>query len=320
VAAASGLFAHLDVVAGNAWYAALFVAATLTGTAGVVLDQTSTAQRRGDMALVRGIVFGATAITALCVIHAFGGDGSAAIFAPWLAGGTLMLALGLVQFRRLQPGYRTRPVTDRALLRALVAVGIRNQLLTLAERAPQLLLPILVTELLSPHDNAAWYVAWMTAWVVFIIPVQVGMTMFADAAREPERIDAVIRRGLRLSLGIGIPAALVVAALAGPLLPLLGDTYAADGTAPLRVLVIAVIPLSFTYAYYSACRAIGRLGPGTVAAWIVAAVGVAAAAAAGTDGGLTAIAVAWVGVQFGAAAWFGWRLRCLMRTMRAAHP
>jgi O-antigen/teichoic acid export membrane protein len=209
-------------------------------------------------------------------------------------------------------------VTDLPFVRGLVAVGIRNHLLTLAERAPQLLLPILVTELLSPSDNAAWYVAWMTAWVVFIVPVQVGMTTFAEAARDPSGLEAIVRRGVVTSLAVGVPAAIAAALLAEPLLPLLGDTYATHGTDPLRVLVAAVVPLSFTYGYYSACRATGRLGQATVAAWIVGALGATAAVAAGTADGLTAMAAAWVAVQFAAALWFGWRLRVLVRDVRAA--
>ena len=316
----SGFLSQLDVVADGPGYALLFVAATVTGTAGIVLDQTSTALRRGDQALVRGVVFGATAIATLCVLDATALEGWAAIFAPWLSAGLLMVAVGAFQFRRSLPGYRMRPTRDRPLIRALVRIGIRNHLLTLAERAPQLLLPILVTELLSPGENAAWYVAWMTSWVVFIVPVQVGMTTFAEAAREPGRLAGIAWRGLRTSLAIGVPAAGAAALLAGPLLPLLGDSYADDGTAPLRVLVIAVIPLSFTYSYYAACRATGRLGQGTVAAWITAAVGVVAAGVAGAADGLTAMAAAWVVVQFAAALWFAWRLRVLVSGVDAGTP
>ena len=56
----------------------------------------------------------------------------------------------------------------------LSRVGLPNDLLTLTERAPGFVLPIVVTELLSPADNAHWYAAWMMAWVVFVIPIQVG--------------------------------------------------------------------------------------------------------------------------------------------------
>lgn len=313
----SGVLSELDVVGGDVAYGLLFVAATLLGTAGVVIDQASTVLRRGDHALVRGFVFGGASIGTLAVLAALGGEGSMTILAPWVVAGALMLTAASVQLRRSVAGYRLRPSSDWPLVRELTREGLPNHLLTLAERAPGLLLPIFVTELLSPGDNAAWYVAWMMAWVVFMVPVQVGMTTFAEAAREPGRLAAVIGRGVRTSLAIGVPLAVAAALLAGPLLPLLGDTYASDGLAPLRVLLLGVLPLSFTYAYYAACRATGALQQGSAAAWTVGVVSVAAAVAVGDAEGLTAMAAAWVAVQVCAGAWSAWRLRTLVRSAAA---
>jgi O-antigen/teichoic acid export membrane protein len=239
------------------------------------------------------------------------------ILAPWVVAGAVMLCAASLQLRHSVAGYRLRPSADWPLVRELTRSGLPNHLLTLAERAPGLLLPIFVTELLSPGDNAAWYVAWMMAWVVFMVPVQVGMTTFAEVAREPGRLAAFVRRGVRTSLAIGVPLAVAAALLAGPLLPLLGDTYASDGKAPLRVLLLGVLPLSFTYAYYAACRATGALRQGTTTAWTVGFVSVVAAVAVGDAEGLTEMAAAWVAVQVCAGAWSAWRLRRLVRTAAA---
>jgi O-antigen/teichoic acid export membrane protein len=309
----SGLLSELDVIASDTVYALIFVAATLLGTVGVVIDQASTVLRRGDQALVRGVVFGSASIGTLVLLAALGGESSMTILAPWVVAGAVMLATASVQLRHSVVGYHLRPSSDWPLVRELTRAGIPNHLLTLAERTPGLVLPIFVTELLSPGDNAAWYVAWMMAWVVFMVPVQVGMTTFAEGARNPEHLAGVLRGGLRTSLAIGIPLAVVTALLAGPLLPLLGDTYASDGRGPLRVLLLGVLPLSFTYAYYAACRATGALRQGISTAWTVGVVSVAAAVVAGNAEGLTAMAAAWVAVQLAAGIWSAWRLRALVR-------
>ena len=57
-----------------------------------------------------------------------------------------------------------------------------------------------------------------------------------------------------------------------------------------------------------------------LAAWVAGTVGVVAAGLAGEAEGLTAMAAAWVAVQFVAAAWFGWRLHVLVRGTGAASP
>ena len=73
------------------------------------------------------------------------------------------VAFGLWQLRKSCGGYLYRPRLVRSLVPAMVTTGIGNHTLTLCERVPGLVLPIVVTELLSPQANAYWYVIWMSA-------------------------------------------------------------------------------------------------------------------------------------------------------------
>lgn len=232
----------LDVVVASPWFAGLFVLASITGTVAILLDQISTVRRRGDQALIRGVVFGLVAVACLATVSQRIG-GSEAVFMPWAAAGLAVLALGLAQFRRSIHGYRTRPVVDRPMARGLLRLGVPNQVLTLAERTPGLVMPILVAELVSARANAAWYAAWMMAWVIYIVPVQVGMTTFAEAARAPESFSRAVHRGLRISLILGCAGAAVMALLGGLPLSLMGASYVKDGLGPLRILTIGVVPM-----------------------------------------------------------------------------
>jgi O-antigen/teichoic acid export membrane protein len=171
-----------------------------------------------------------------------------------------------------------------------------------------------VTELLSPTDNAHWYAAWMMAWVVFVIPIQVGMTSFAEIAREPALAGRIIRHGIRTSLAVGIAGALTTAVLAGPLLGLLGSGYSAAGAFPLRILVIGIVPLTFIQAYFSYCRARRRLGEALALGTANSVASIAVPAAAGIAGGLVAMGVAWLGVQAISALVAAVRLQRLARS------
>ncbi len=302
---------ELRVVAQSPLYALLFVLATVTGTLGILLDQLSTSLRRGDQALVRGVTFGLAALAALAVIAASGADGPDALLAPWAAAGLVALVVGVVQVRRTLGGFVPRAGVTASRARLLLATGAPNHALTLAERAPGLLLPIVVTELLSPEANAAWYAAWMMAWVVFIVPIQVGMTLFAEIAREPGSLPAATRRAMRTALLVGVPAATALALLATPLLSLLGEGYAAAGVAPLRILVLGLLPLIVVQAYYAGCRGTGRLGEAITVAWSAGLASVGVAALVGVAAGLEAMAVAWVLVQVATAAFAAVRLRVL---------
>jgi len=311
----------LGVVVDSPAFALLFIGATLFGTFGVLLDQVATALRRGDLNVVRGVVFGVTTLgVLLALVWAGAGRSAQAAFTPWVIAGALTCAIGLVQLRRALPARNRAGRLDRDGTRALVRVGLPNHALTLAERLPGLALPLVVTELLSARANAAWYIAWMMAWVLYIVPIQVGMTIFAEVAADPSSLGAALRRGMTTSLAVGAAGIVVVLAGAEPVLSLLSSAYADDGAAAVRILVLGVLPMTVTLAYFAACRALRRLPEALLVGWAGALLSLAAAGAAAAwaddAGDLEGIAAAWLAVQTGVGFWAGARLVRLRREVR----
>jgi O-antigen/teichoic acid export membrane protein len=113
--------------------------------------------------------------------------------------------------------------------------------------------------------------------------------------------------GHSLKLGVGAAAAM---ALAAPLaLDILGHGYSEAGATPLRILVIAFVPMTCVQAYYAACRARRRLQEATLTATVNGLVSVGAAAVVGPKWGLNGIAIAWVLTQTLTAVWVMTRMR-----------
>jgi O-antigen/teichoic acid export membrane protein len=283
---------------------------------GVLLDQISTVVRRGDEALRRNILAGLVTLVGVVVV-AVGGWASASlgILVAWVVGSVAAVALGWRQLAATQKiRYRYRPRLERMFTRRLIGLGFPNYLLTLAERAPGPVLPIVVTELLSPAANAHWYAVWMVAWVVFIVPIQVGLSVFAEASHHPESLARIVRHGMQSSLAIGMTGAIGVTLCADVVLQLLGHGYAAAGATPLRILVWAVVPATVIQAYFSTCRAIQRLREAIATAIASSVVGVTAAAIGGLLAGLPGMAIAWLISQGLTAVWALLRLRVLVMT------
>jgi O-antigen/teichoic acid export membrane protein len=309
---ARGVFRELNLVAATPILAVAFVAMTVFGAVNVLLDNVSVAVRRGDQVLTRNVAFG---LVTIAIPLALAGlalvQGAWLILMAWTLAGLTACGIGAVQVHRSLPAFHLHVELRPALVRNLIRVGLPNWALTMTERGPALLMPVLVTELISPTTNAFWYAAWMMAWVVMIIPISVGQTLFAEAAREPERIGAATRHGLLTSLGLGVLAAVAMLLLARIALGLLGGAYAEAGVGALRVLVLTVIPFSLTQAYYAICRARGHLREAIAAGTVFGLAAVGAALTAGISSGLTAMAVAWLGVQCLAGLWAALRLRAL---------
>lgn len=306
---ATWFFDELSIVAAVPLFAFAFLSMSVLGTAGILFDQISTALRRGDQALGRALLFGPVSISLLAVL-AVAGDaaGAVTIFSTWVGGALAACLLGCVQLRRCLSRYRYRPRLHQDLARRLLRIGLPNHALTLTERAPGLVLPIVVTELISPTANAAWYSAWMMAWVVYIVPIQVGLTTFAEAAHRPESLPKLVRHAIRSSLVLGGIGAVVLVAVAPHVLSLLGPAYASAGTTPLRILVFAVVPLTFVQAYFVQCRSTGRLVEATAVGAASGVVSIAGAALAATTYGLNGMAAVWLATQCVTAACALWLL------------
>ena len=314
VVAALGL-RHLDAVAADPMYAVAFVAMTIFGTLAILLDQLSIALGRGDQVLVRGVVFGAATVVGIGVLPLLLHQaGSAAIFVPWVVAGAVNVGLGVVQLRRMLPDYRFRLRVEPSTFRLLLRHGTPNYALTLAERIPGLILPIVVTQVLSPADNSTWYAAWMMAWVVYTMPISAGLTLFAEGSNRPAQLAEATRAAVRVALLVGLALSLVLGGLAHVALSLLGSAYGATGAAPLRILLLAFVPITFVQAYFAGSRARRRLGEAVATGWVSAVASIGAAAAGAAIGGLEGMAYGWLAVQTATAVWAIARTTALARS------
>src|SRR4051794_25935522 len=173
-----GFLAH-DPIA-----AAAFLTMTVLGAAGVLYDQISVTLRRGDQILVRSVVSGLVVLVMILLAHeALGATGVRPILLAWVAGVIVYAVLAAVALGR-SLSYVTRVRIHRRDAAQLLGVGWANFALTIFERAPASILPVIATEFISPRANAVWYNAWMMAWALYVIPTTFGITMFADVARD----------------------------------------------------------------------------------------------------------------------------------------
>jgi O-antigen/teichoic acid export membrane protein len=205
----------------------------------------------------------------------------------------------------------------RAEAGPLLRDGIPNQVLTLTERVPALLLPVLITGYVSPTMGAYWYPVWMMAWAVFLAPVSVGLAQFAADVRATHDLSTDVRGALLWSLLLGGLLALVVWAMAPLLLGFLGAEYADAGTAALRLLLLALPGTAVIQAYFAASRARRRVGEATLLGIGVGLAACIGAVVAALTVGLVAVAGAWVAAQSIGGLVAGWRLHVLVSTSGA---
>jgi O-antigen/teichoic acid export membrane protein len=213
----------------------------------------------------------------------------------WVSG--MIISLVPVAIRLKQTGQRVLPRPDWGVLHALRRTAMAHNWLNLAIAVPMSLIPVLVTVVVSPSANAAFYAAWMLASFLYIIPVHLSTVLFAVAAGDPKAIAGKLRFAVKLSLLIGLPGMAVLGLGAHLALSLFGAGYASAATVPLWLLVIGYLPALPKVYYVAVCRAAGKIWRAAVVLTAFAAAEIAMAAVGGTMGGLLGLSVALLAVS-----------------------
>ena len=288
----SARFGH---VSGTPAQGALFtVGVVLTGVS-LVFDQSTIGLMRGGLQLTRNVIFSAVKLLAMpaaaLVLHNRFGVG---ITASWVCG--IALSLLLLAARLRFAGIHVLPRPDWDVLRGLGRTALAHNWLNLAITVPMTLIPVLVTIIVSPAANAAFYAAWTLSGFLKVIPIHLSTVLFAVAASDPQVIARKLRFTLRLSILIGLPGMLVLGIGAHLALSMFGPGYARAATLPLWLLVIGYLPSIPKMQYIAVCRAAGRIPRAAAVMTAAAVMEVVASAVGGAEGGLKGLSFALLGV------------------------
>jgi O-antigen/teichoic acid export membrane protein len=250
----SGNFARMIGAPGRG---ALFAAGVTVTAVTLVFDQATIGLMRGGLQMGRNIAFAVAKIlvlpaAAITVHDQFG----AGITLSWVAG--MVLSLLLVAIRLLLAGEPVLPRPDWEVLRGLGKTAMAHNWLNLAMVMPFYALPVLVTVIVSPSANAAFYVAAMLTTFLFIVPAHLSTVLFAVAAADPGVVARKLRFALRVSFVIGIPGMAVLILGAHLALSLFGKGYTV-ATVPMWLITLgypAAVPKSL---YVALCRAADKI-------------------------------------------------------------
>ena len=249
---------HFAELMGTPARAALFVAGSVLTGVTMVFDQATIGLLRGGLQLTRNVAFAVAKLlilpgAAIFLRDAFGFG----ITAAWVAGMALSLVTMAVWLRFKGTHVLVRP--HWSILRELGWTAMAHNWLNISQAVPFTVVPVLVTLLVSPSANGAYYIASMLSSFLFFVPISLAEVLFAVVASDPRVIARKLRVALRLSFMIGLPGMIVLGAGAHFLLSMFGRGYASDGTVPLELLALSY-PLGVPKALYIAvCRASGRI-------------------------------------------------------------
>jgi O-antigen/teichoic acid export membrane protein len=167
--------------------------------------------------------------------------------APALCG---ILAWLLVDLRGVKFAFPLRPLPSDTKLACRFAVV--NGAAQLAVQGPFYALPVIVLLIVSPRENASFYVAWTIATVLFLVVQGIGQALLVEGNRSGH-LQAQTRAALRFALALA-GALAVVCTLGSRVIPMLYGSSYDPGARILPALSLAAIPWAVFTVTLSATR------------------------------------------------------------------
>ncbi|WP_250005837.1 lipopolysaccharide biosynthesis protein [Actinoplanes sp. M2I2] len=236
--------------------ATALVVTSVALTASALLDHVFVAHRASQGMFTRNLALAGGKLALLAVLTGAGYGGAGVVLLAWTLPSLGVTAYTLSSsLTRLRPGARLGRAGVGAELRRLPGSLGGHHLINLAQAGPTALLPVLVTARLGAEANGHFYVAWMTASMLFMVSPAVASALYAERANAH---PAALPRAAAVVLAVtGIPALLLFFA-GDRVLALFSPGYAAEGELLLRILVLAALPDAITNLAVAHWRSLGR--------------------------------------------------------------
>jgi O-antigen/teichoic acid export membrane protein len=216
-------------------FASLLIICTVSITVNSILDSSFIAYRSAHYVIAKNSI---TSILKILLVLFLTGLGVLGIVASMTLSLSAACAFGLLLLGRTF-SYRPHAAKMKTLLRSLLRFALGNYLGGIFGMLPSTVIPIIVALRLGSAQAAFFYMPFMIATFLNIIPSSIAQSFFAEASHREERVIFYFWKSLRHIALLMIPLGIIVILLAGILLALFGKDYSAEGTATLRVLVVA---------------------------------------------------------------------------------
>lgn len=244
---------ELMFVRQNPLFLASFIVFICAFTLVMIVIQAFVAFRRASFtsanAIVSSLVRIALVIGFASAFKTFG------IFASWGLAAVVSLAICLLIFLpRILHGYFPSPSSWKHFNKELLGFSFTNYLSETFWSLPTWILPLLMLNLRGAEANAYFFVAWTISILVLATLNASATSLFAEGSHIEESLGSYIRKALKFTVLLLLPAVVILIALGDKLLLLFGGEYSAEGKELLWILAVGMLPASLNYLYLSAIR------------------------------------------------------------------
>jgi O-antigen/teichoic acid export membrane protein len=216
------------------------------------------ARRQSGYTLAQGLIFGLSRFIPLFLLVSI--YSSLGIYVSWGSAVAASALIGIFFFLpRVLKGYRPRLTIKKAVLTEMFRFSLANYISSIFWSLPMVVLPLTIVNILGAEQNAYFHVGWSVASVIFIIPVGTSQSLYAEGSHDQETLGREVRKSVKISLVLIVPALIIIMTLGDKILWLFGKAYSENTTKLIWIIAPSVIPMSINFIYLSIKRVQKRM-------------------------------------------------------------
>jgi O-antigen/teichoic acid export membrane protein len=223
-----------------------------------IIDTIFVAYRKAILSVVRNVVFGVVRIPMPILFASIGVVTAAGIFYSYALAMLLTLVVAVaILLPHLMPGFRPLPGLNLGGVRQAIRFSLGNHIAVMSNLVPGALLPIMILNTRPPVEAAYFYMTWIGANLLFIIPNATTRSLLAEGSHAVVDYRQGGRRILLFSLALLTPAVAVAYFLGDVFLSFFNSEdadYVAGGLGLLRLLALSSFFVLLLGLYVTAKR------------------------------------------------------------------
>jgi O-antigen/teichoic acid export membrane protein len=143
--------------------------------------------------------------------------------------------------------YIIKPDIHKNIVKNMAKFTLGSYVADFIRTLPSMILPIIILNTIGAKFSAYFYMDMMIATMLFIIPLSVSQSLFAEGSYSEEELKVHLTRAIRLIAMILLPSVLVTVLFGKYILLTFGTQYSSDGILLLQILAISAIFQSIIY-------------------------------------------------------------------------
>ena len=230
---------RLSFVRENILYSAIFIITPVFAVLSLLSESVFLSEKRTKYTLVKNAAFSILKILFLFVFVPFGAFG---ILLSVGISHLIAFILSFFMILSIIPHYHfniqfSKDISDMA------TYSFMNYVAQIIASMPGLLFPLIIINFISAEQNAYFFIPWMIASTLYVIPSSIASSFFAESSENITEMEKKFVKAMKFLMIILIFVIPVLLLFGYEILRIFGESYAHNGYSLLFILTISILPV-----------------------------------------------------------------------------